>query len=163
MNPPRRIAPSQLIGDEVMRISIVNTLMYCGLTLLSGGCLYSQSYGYPPYAAEPYYRGPEYGRSYEDWGGMSLFERVREDLDRAALDVYGTRRHINHARKEVGDVEHELRRGRFDRDEMGEAISAVEHVLDKDFLPDVDRSILWRDVNQMRRFRDRGYDNPGRW
>ncbi|MBV9499324.1 MAG: hypothetical protein JO138_08105 [Acidobacteriaceae bacterium] len=139
-----------------MRFWIGSTVICSGL-LLSAVGVHAQSYGYPPDGADPSYGQPTYGRSYEGWGGMALFEHVEDDLDRAAMDLYGSRRHINHARKEVEDVEHQLRRGRFDRDEMGEAISAVQHVLDNDPLPNVDRSILWRDLAQMRRFRDREY------
>jgi hypothetical protein len=139
-----------------MRFSIMNGAICCGLMLAASGAR-AQSYGYPQYGGDPYYRGPVYERPDRNWGGMSLFERVQDDLDRAAYDVYGTRRHVNHARKEVQDVMHELRQGRFDRDEMGEAISAVDHVLDKDPLPEPDRAALWRDLSAMRRFRDTGY------
>jgi uncharacterized protein (UPF0147 family) len=88
---------------------------------------------------------------------MALFERVQDDLNRAAFDVYGSRRDVAHARKEVSDVLRQLSRGRFDRGEMGEAISAVDNVVDHDRLPERDRTILWRDLEEMRRFRDRAY------
>jgi hypothetical protein len=140
-----------------MRFSIANMILCGGMMLLGGVGVYAQNYGHPPYGADPYDRGSGYGRSYGGWGGMALFEHVEDDLNRAASDVYGSHRHINHARKEVEDVEHQLRRGRFDRDEMGEAIKAVQHVVDDDPLPNVDRSMLWRDVAQMRQFRNQDY------
>ena len=139
-----------------------NILLITTVTLLGGIGLHAQNYGYAPYRYDPYYRGPMYSEQYGSPGGLELYNQVQADLDRAAFDVYGSRRNINHARKEVSDVQRQLSRGRFDRDEMGEAASAIEHVLERDRLPDADRSILWRDMEQMRRFRDGRYENPGR-
>ena len=129
-----------------------NSSFLIGAAMLLGcASINAQSYAYPPYA------GGGYVDRYPGERGLGLFEHVEDDLNRAAFDVYGTRRHIDHARKEVGDVLNELRRGRFDRGEMGEAIRAVDNVLDHDRLPEMDRSTLGRDMEQMRRFRDQRY------
>jgi hypothetical protein len=144
-----------------MHRSITTTIFCVGLLLGSG--LYAQGYGYPPYQDNPYYRQPRYERPYDN-SGMELFERAAEDLKRAAYDVYSSRGRINHARKEVDDVQHQLVRGRFSRDEISEAIHAVEHVLDDDALPEPDRDALWQDVQEMRRFRAYGnYRDRDRW
>jgi hypothetical protein len=150
-----------------MRNSLVRTFVGSGILLLSGLVLNGQSYpSYPPYSGDPYYRGPVYNdnRSYAGSWGMGLWDRVRADLDRAALDAYGSRRRIDHARKEVNDVERRLSRGRFDKDEMDEAISAVQHVVDSGNIPEVDRSALWQDLGRMREFRalgNRRYGDSG--
>lgn len=139
-----------------MRFSIQSNVIGCGLLLVLAAGAHAQTYGHPPYAGDDYYRGPVYERPYGG-NGWALYEQVEQDLNRAAFDVYGSHRRIDHARKEVRDVERQLRRGRFDRDEMGEAIRAVDHVLDNSPLPEADRAALWRDMEQMRRFRDGGY------
>ena len=141
-----------------MRNSLVKTFFGSGILLLSGLALNAQSYpSYPPYSGDPYYRGPVYNNgAYADSWGMGLWDRVRADLDRAAFDAYGSRRRIDHARKEVNDFEHRLSRGHFDKDEMDEAISAVQHVVDSDNIPEADRSVLWQDLARMREFRALG-------
>lgn len=140
-----------------MRYSFLSGALCCGVMLACSTGLYAQSYGYPAYGADSYYGGRAYDRSFQGRDGTALFEHVEDDLNRASMQLYGTRRHINHARKEVEDVQRQLRRGRFDRGEMGEAIRAVQHVIDNDPLPNGDRSMLGRDVAQMRYFRDREY------
>ena len=140
-----------------MRSLLANSVIGCGLMLLGSGGAFAQNYGYPPFEGNPYYGQPGYGRVYEGRNGMALFERVQDDLNRAAFDVYGSHRHIDHARKEVSDVLRQLSRGRFDRGEMGEAISAVDNIVDHDRLPERDRTMLWRDLQEMRRFRDQRY------
>lgn len=140
-----------------MDCSMARAFICGGLFLLMNVAASAQRYGYPPNPGDPYYAEPRYSRPYEGRSGEDVFEHVEDDLNRAAFDVYGSHRHINHARKEVEDVLRELNRGKFDRDEMGEAISAVEHVVNKDSLPEADRSMLWRDTAQMRSFRDRSY------
>ena len=137
-----------------MRSLITSSLIGCGLMLF--GCVGAFAQNYPPYGSNPYGQ-PGYGRVYEGGNGMGLFERVQDDLNRASFDVYGSRGHIDHARKEVGDVLRQLSRSRFDRGEMGEAINAVDRVLDRDRLPEQDRAMLWRDLTEMRRFRDQRY------
>jgi len=150
-----------------MRNSLVKTFFGSGILLLSGLALNAQSYpSYRPYSGDPYYRGPVYkdNRPYVDSWGIGLWDRVRADLDRAAFDAYESRRRIDHARKEVNDVERRLSRGHFDKDEMNEAISAVQHVVDSDDIPEVDRSVLWQDLARMREFRALGkrrYEDPG--
>lgn len=138
-----------------MSSSFFKTFIGCGLLLLSSGAVFAQGYGYPGYGDRPYYgERPNYQGSDE---GLGLYERVDADLDRAAYDVYGAHHDLNHARKEVHDVMRQFQRGRFDRDEMGEAIGAVQRVLGDDRLIPQDRSILWHDLQRMRYFRDQAY------
>jgi hypothetical protein len=148
-----------------MRSSLVKTLLGSGILLLSNLALNGQSYpSYPPYSGDAHFRGPAYNRRYAGTWAMELWDHVRADLDRAAGDAYGSRRHINHARKEVNDVERQLSRGRFDRDEMDEAIKGVQHVVNSDDIPEVDRSMLLEDLARMQEFRasaNRGYGDSG--
>lgn len=151
-----------------MSTPIKKVLLGTGFVLLGAIALHAQNYsypqrGYPQYGYDPYYSGPVYEEGYSDGYGEEVYDRVQNDLDRAAYDVHGSHRRIDHARKEVGDVQRKLSRGRFDRDEMGEAIGAVEHVLERDSLPDEDRYNLSRDLEGMRRFRNRGYERSERW
>lgn len=139
-----------------MGFQFAKTFLCCGL-LFGTGTVFAQGYGYPGGGDRPYYGERGYDRGYGYNAGMTLYDRVDQDLNRAAYDVYGAHHDLNHARKEVHDVMRQLSRGRFDRDEMGEAVSAVQHVLGDDRLPPQDRSILWHDLQQMRYFRDRAY------
>ena len=136
-----------------MRSLLVSSIVGCGLMLFGSSAAFAQRYGYPQYGGDPYYGD----RAYAGGDAMALFEHVQDDLNRAAFDVYGSRGHIDHARKEVSDVLRQLSRGRFDRGEMGEAIGAVDRVVDRDRLPERDRAMLWRDLERMRRFRDGAY------
>jgi hypothetical protein len=158
---PERIMVTLIARDRKvipMRNLLVKTLLGSGILLLSGFVLNGQNYpSYPPYSGDPYYRGPAYNNEpYAGSWGIGLWDGVRADLDRAAFDAYGSRRRIDHARKEVNDVERQLSRGHFDKGEMDEAISAVQHVVDNDNIPQVDRSVLWQDLGRMRDFRALG-------
>jgi len=67
-------------------------------------------------------------------------------------------------RRRLGSAEHNLRdfagkwdRGRFDKGELDEAIASIQHVLDKNHLPQRDRAALDSDVGQLRAMRE-AYD-----
>ena len=147
-----------------MRDSLVKTFLGSGILLLSSFAVNGQNYpSDPPYSGGPNYSGPVYNdRPYAGSWGPELWDRVRADLDRTAFDIYGSHRRIDHARQEVNDVERQLSRGRFDKDEMDEAISAVQHVVDSNGIPQLDRSVLWRDLDRMREFRALGRRRYGK-
>jgi hypothetical protein len=151
-----------------MYSSLVKALAGSSLLIIGSFALQGQTYGqYPPYQGDPYYRdyrGPVYSSPYGDSNGMELFDQVRADLDHAGFYSHRARRRINHARKEVDDVQRQLSRGHFDSDEIDEAISGVQHVVNDDSISDMDRQNLLRDLAQMQGFRAAGggrYRNPG--
>ena len=90
----------------------------------------------------------------------SLVDRVHSDLDHAYEGFRfsnGDRDRLNHAEKELRDFATKWDRGSFDKGELDDAISSVQHVLDNNHLPHVDRDALSADVNQLREMRE-AYD-----
>jgi hypothetical protein len=143
-------------------------LLPSGLLLLTiAHVLCAQTYPNGPYYGNnPYYQGgdprvrPQAPADY----GFSLFERVQADLERAEDNSYGHRERFDHARKEIRDFQKRLERGRFDKGELDEAISATQHVVDSNAVRERDRSVLLNDLARMREFRaTRGgaYDGRG--
>ena len=106
-------------------------------------------------------------RRYGSRGGSPVDQSLR-DLDYAASNRYlsrGDQKRFDKARRQLLEFQNKLYRGRFDRHELDEAISAMQSAADHDR---VDRyrgsSPLWDDVQRLREFRDsnryasRGYD-----
>lgn len=89
-----------------------------------------------------------------------LVGRVHVDLNRAygAFHfTHGDRDRLNHAEKELREFSQKWDRGSFDKGELDDAISSLQHVLDNNHLPGEDRDALSSDVNQLRRMRE-AYD-----
>ncbi len=90
-----------------------------------------------------------------------LFDRVQQDLDRAAATpyiAYPTRDRIDHARKQIWRFQHKWSEGQFDKGRLDDAISAVHHVVESASLDYRDRRTLQNDLGRMREFRaERGY------
>jgi len=86
-----------------------------------------------------------------------LVDRVHEDLDhayRVAEFSHSDRDRLNNAEKQLRDFTAKWDKGKFDKDELDDAISALQHVLDNNRLPDRERTALSDDVNQLRRMRE---------
>lgn len=86
----------------------------------------------------------------------ALFDRVRSDLDRAGRYQYASRgdlKRFDEARRELFDFESRFDRGRYDRHQLDEAISKVQHVVDRNSLDPRDRGALAEDLRLMRDFR----------
>ena len=89
-----------------------------------------------------------------------LVDRVHTDLDHAYHGfrfTNGDRDRLNHAEKELRDFSLKWNRGNFDKGELDDAISGVQHVLDNNHLPGRDRDALSDDVSQLRNMRE-AYD-----
>lgn len=101
------------------------------------------------------YREGGYG-NYQGQGGDPL-DRVSLDLERAASGMgylsRGEWRRINHARDEIREFQEKSRRGRFDRGELNDVISGLQHIVDRNRLDPRDRGMLENDLEQLREFR----------
>jgi hypothetical protein len=87
----------------------------------------------------------------------SLVDQVHLDLNRA-YEAYhftnGDRNRLNDAEKKLRDFSLKWERGSFDKGELDDAISHVQHVLDNNRMPLADRDALSSDVHQLQRMRD---------
>jgi hypothetical protein len=97
---------------------------------------------------------------YDPASVSDLVGRVHVDLNHAYGGFHftsGDRDRLNHAEKELRDFSMKWNRGSFEKDELDDAIASVQHVLDNNHLPVVDRDSLSSDVSQLRRMRE-AYD-----
>lgn len=86
-----------------------------------------------------------------------LVDRVHEDLDhayRAARFSGSERDRLNDAEKKLREFASKWDRGHFDKDELDDSISRLQHVLDNNRLPERERAALSDDVNQLREMRE---------
>ncbi len=90
----------------------------------------------------------------------TLVERVHTDLDHG-YDAWhlkgGDRGRLNHAEKELRDFAAKWHHNKFDKGELDDAISAIQHVLDNNSLHGPERDALSDDVTQLRNMRE-AYD-----
>jgi hypothetical protein len=90
----------------------------------------------------------------------ALVDRVHDDLNQA----YGAwhfsnsdRDRLNNAEKQLREFAQQWSRGKFDKGDLDDAISAIQHALDNNHMPDRDREALSDDVSRLRRMRE-AYD-----
>ena len=106
--------------------------------------------------------GLAYGQPRYDPGSVdSLIAQVHTDLNRAYGAWHftnGDRGRLNHAEKELRDFAHKWRDNHFDKGELDDAISSVQHVLDNNHMPEQVRGALNDDVSQLRGMRE-AYDH----
>ncbi|HXJ38629.1 MAG TPA: hypothetical protein VNH18_05085 [Bryobacteraceae bacterium] len=146
------------------------------IPLLMAGATFAQTW-----RDDPYYRGDR--RDYRDPApysddryapdnrGANIVRRVISDLDRAASNSRADgheRKHFNEAVRKLNEFEDKWSRGRFDAGKLESAIDNLEHLADADRVHPRDRSILSRDLAELRQFRatrgryaDDGYNR--RW
>jgi hypothetical protein len=110
--------------------------------------------------------GPEGGPYYPDKVD-ALIDRVHNDLNQGYQVWHvneGDRKRLNSAGQQLRDFAKQWRAGKFDKDKLGDSISAIQHVLDDNHLSGAERDALWSDVEQLRRMRE-AYDRHeiGRW
>jgi len=110
--------------------------------------------------------GPANG-PYQPDSVTSLVNRVHEDLNRGYGEwkiSKGDRERLNSAAKQLREFERDWRHGKFDKGDLDDAISAVQHVLDNNHLTGAARDALWNDVEQLRQMRE-AYNRHeiGRW
>jgi hypothetical protein len=127
-------------------------------------CLLSALASFVPAAkAQP---GPTTG-PYEPSSVNALVEKVHTDLNQGYEHwrLSGAdKNRLNNAEKKLRDFAHEWERGKFNKGELDESISAIQHVLDNNHLAGAERDALWRDVEDLRHMRE-AYDRHeiGRW
>ncbi len=110
----------------------------------------------PPLARAQFEGGPRYDAR----AVSALVDRVHSDLDHA----YGVfhfsnddRERLNHAEKQLREFARKWDGHKFDKGELDESISSIQHVLDKNKLPQRDRDAISDDVAQLRNMRE-AYD-----
>jgi len=107
------------------------------------------------------------GGPYQPESVTALIERVHADLNRG-YDVWrlpkGDRERLDKAGKELREFASDWRHGKFDKGDLDDAISAINHVVDKNRLAGPERDALWNDVDQLRQLRE-AYNRHeiGRW
>ena len=110
--------------------------------------------------------GPD-GGPYQPDSVTALVDKVHVDLNRG-YDQWklsnGDRERLNRAEKKLRTFEKEWRNAKFDKGDLDDAISAVQHVLDNNHLAGPERDALWNDVEQLRHMRE-AYNRHeiGRW
>ncbi|MDP8979849.1 MAG: hypothetical protein M3O35_04570 [Acidobacteriota bacterium] len=109
--------------------------------------------------AQGYERERGYGRErgYERGYGGSPVERAMYDLNQVSSYGYrnrGDMRRINKAREELREFESKLARGRFDKGELDDAIGAIQHVVNSNWISPRDASVLQEDLYRLREFRE---------
>lgn len=145
-----------------MRRIFTTALIGYGL-LFSGAAASAQVYGRGSYDHGQF--SGEFGRYPDDRDsdrgrGRDLFDRVRNDLNRAGSDSdrYGNgadRRRLNKARQELGEFQGKWARGKFDRHELDDVIKSLDHVVRDNSLDSRDYQTLQSDLAQLRDFRAR--------
>jgi hypothetical protein len=102
-------------------------------------------------------QGPRYTPS--DVTG--LVSQVHTDLDQAYGGYHFTgndRDRLNHAEKELRDFAQKWNTGNFDKGELDDAVSSIQHVFDNNHLGDgPERTALSTDLSQLRKMRE-AYD-----
>jgi hypothetical protein len=117
------------------------------------------------------------GTAYAQFGGpdskyhpeqvTSLVERVHSDLD-AGYSHWrisdGDRDRLNGAEKKLRGFAKDWEKAKFDKGDLDDSISSIQHVLDNNHLAGPERDALSDDVAQLRRMRE-AYDHHeiGRW
>jgi len=110
--------------------------------------------------------GPS-GSPYQPDSVDSLVEQVHTDLNRG-YDHWrlanGDKNRLNDAEKRLRNFARDWRHGKFDKGDLDDSISSVQHILDNNHLTGPERDALWNDVEQLRHMRE-AYDRHeiGRW
>ena len=101
------------------------------------------------------------GPKYEPSEVTALVDRVHTDLNHA-YSVFkfsgDDRERLNKAEKESRDFAQKWAKGKFDKDQLDDVISSIQHVLDDNKLPVDSRDAISEDVTQLRNMRD-AYDH----
>ena len=94
---------------------------------------------------------------YDGASVTTLVDRVHADLDHAyRLKHFSNDDHdrLNHAEKELREFAQTWDKGKFDVGRLDDAIGSIQHVLDKNKLPEDERAALSEDVTQLHRMRE---------
>jgi hypothetical protein len=105
--------------------------------------------------ANPYYSQDEYLNAH------SMFDKVRADLQEARTDAslsdLGDQPRLDIARNEVGHLEQQWDRGRYDTEEFDRAFTALRMVLNDNRMAGHDRDALSADLSRLIEFRNEYY------
>lgn len=97
----------------------------------------------------------------------ALVEKVNADLNRGysqwSLSKDDHKR-LNKAENRLRDFAHDWYRAKFNKGALDDSISDIQHVLDKNRMPSMQRDALWSDIERLRQMRE-AYDHHeiGRW
>ncbi len=128
--------------------------MIVGCLSLMGGLLASAQYG-------------PAGGPYQPDSINALVDRVHADLDHGYDHwqlSHADRDRLNGAEKKLRGFARDWQHGKFDKGDLDESISAIQHVLDNNHLAGAERDDLSNDVGSLRQMRE-AYDRHeiGRW
>jgi len=90
----------------------------------------------------------------------ALVDKVHEDLNRGYAVWHlsgGDKDRLTHAEHQLRDFEKHWRDGKFDKGNLDDSISAIQHVLDNNHLNGHERDELFGDVERLRQMRE-AYD-----
>ena len=90
----------------------------------------------------------------------ALVNQTHADLNRAYAGwrfSRDDRKRLERADRNLRDFARKWRRGRFDKDELDEAIESIQSVVDHNRMPPRNRDALYNDVSQLRGMRE-AYD-----
>jgi hypothetical protein len=90
----------------------------------------------------------------------ALVDKVQTDLNQGYSHwrlANGDHERLNKAEKRLRGFAADWRRGKFDKGDLDDSISAIQHVLDNNHLSGTERDALWSDTEQLRRMRE-AYD-----
>jgi hypothetical protein len=127
--------------------------------MIAGGLM---GFGVPAFAQY----GPA-GGPYQPDSVSSLVDKVHTDLNQG-YDHWklagGDRQRLDKAEKRLRSFVEDWRRGKFDKGDLDDSISTVQHVLDNNHLAGAERDALSSDVDQLRNLRE-AYNRHeiGRW
>jgi len=110
--------------------------------------------------------GPDNG-PYQPSSVNALVERVHTDLNQGYERWHlsgGDRDRLNNAEKKLRAFAKDWEHAKFDKGELDDAISSIQHVLDNNHLSGPERDALFTDVESLRKMRE-AYDRHeiGRW
>lgn len=119
------------------RLTLATAMLAAGATL-----------GLAQFESEPKY----------DAGAVSaLVDRVHTDLTNAYERFHfsnGDRDRLNKAEKELREFSQKWQGGKFDKGQLDDSISSIQHVLDANKLHREDRSAIDEDISQLRKMRE---------
>jgi len=130
-------------------------LSFCSLVALTGALTLANAQ-----------YGPQNG-PYQPGSVNALVERVHTDLNQGYEHWHlasGDRDRLNNAEKKLRGFAKDWEHAKFDKGELDDSISAIQHVLDNNHLAGAERDALWNDVESLRKMRE-AYDRHeiGRW
>jgi hypothetical protein len=107
------------------------------------------------------------GGPYQPDSVSALVDKVHTDLNQG-YDHWklagGDRQRLDKAEKRLRSFATDWRHGKFDKGDLDDSISTVQHVLDNNHLAGAERDALSADVDQLRKLRE-AYDRHeiGSW